>query len=105
MIWILTLLFQSFSDVTTDLPTGVTFGVTGEDLTLTCTTSESGLTQFAFYKDNGEVQALGASNTYAASAAGSYHCIAAKADGSQKTASTTQVVVVFKSKSLYVHGL
>ena len=91
--------------MTTDLPTGVTFGITGEDLTLTCTTSESGLTQFAFYKDNREVQALGASNTYAASAAGSYHCIAANADGSKKTAATAQVAVVFKSKSFYINLL
>ena len=91
--------------MTTELPADVHFGVTGEALTLTCTTTEAGLTQFAFYKDGGEVQALTASNTYDASDAGSYHCIAATADGSQKTAATAQVNVAFRSKSFHIHHI
>ena len=96
---------SSYSAVTTELPADVHFGVTGQDLTLTCTTSEAGLTTFAFYRDNVEVQSLGASNTYNAPDAASYHCIAATADGSQKTAATAQVNVAFRSKSFHIHHL
>ena len=89
--------------MTIELPTDVTFGVTGEALTLTCQTSEPGLTQFAFYRDNVQVQSLGASNTYNAPDAASYHCIAANDDGTQKTAATAQQVIAFKSKSFHIH--
>ena len=92
--------------MTTDLPTDVDFGVTGQDLTLTCTTSESGLTTFAFYNDADQVQqAFGSSNTYITQTAGSYYCIAANADQSQKTAKTAQVTLEFKSKSFHIHHL
>ena len=101
---ILTFIFQSFSAVTTDLPTGVTFGVTGETLTLTCKTKDSSLTQFAFYKNDVEVQSLSATNTYDAPDADTYHCIAATAGGSQ-TAATAQKVIEFKSKSFHIHHL
>ena len=91
--------------MTTDLPADVQFGVTGQDLTLTCTTTEAGLTKYAFYNDAGVVQAFSASTTYAASAAGSYYCIAANDDQSEKTAATAQVNVAFKSKSFHIHHL
>ena len=91
--------------MTTELPADIQFGVTGETLTLTCTTAEAGLTQFAFYKDGVEVQSLGSSNTYAASTAGSYYCIAANDDQSEKTAPTALVNVAFKSKSFNINHL
>ena len=92
--------------MTTTLPTGVAFGVTGQDLTLTCTSSEAGLTTFAFYNDADQVQqAFGSSNTYTTQTAGSYYCIAANADQTELTAKTAQVNVEFKSKSFHIHHL
>ena len=92
--------------MTTALPTDVHFGVTGQDLTLTCTTSETGLTKFAFYNDANEVQqAFGSSNTYTTQTADSYYCIAANEDESQKTAKTAEVTLEFKSKSFHIHHL
>ena len=88
------------------MPTDVDFGVTGEDLILTCATSEPGLTQFAFYNAAGEVQQVfSAGNTYATSTAGSYYCIAANDDQSEKTAPTALVNVAFKSKSFHINHL
>ena len=91
--------------MTTTLPTGVAFGVTGQDLTLTCTTGDVSLTQFAFYKDDGEVQALGTSDTYTATDGGNYHCIAANTAGDQKTAATAVISVEFKSKFFPIYHL
>ena len=92
--------------MTTDLPTDVQFGVTGQDLTLTCTTSEAGLTKFAFYNDaDEEQQAFDSSNTYTTQTADSYYCIAANDDQSQKTAKTAEVTLEFKSKSFHIHHL
>ena len=92
--------------MTTDLPADVAFGVTGEALILTCTTSEPGLTTFAFYNAAGEEQTgFGISTTYATSTAGQYYCIAANADQTEKTAATALVNVAFKSKSFHIHHL
>ena len=101
-----TFVFQSYSAVTFDLPTNVHFGVTGEDVTLTCTTSEADLTTFAFYNAaHEEQQGFSTDNTYATSTAGSYYCIAANADQTQRTAATAQENVAFKSKSFHIHHL
>ena len=91
--------------MTTTLPAGVAFGVTGQDLTLTCTTGDVSLTQYAFYKNNGEVQALGTTDTYTAADGGNYHCIAANSAGDQKTAASAVISVEFKSKSFHIHHL
>ena len=92
--------------MTTELPADVHFGVTGQDLTLTCTTTEPALVKFAFYNAAGEVQqAFSASTTYATQTAGQYYCIGANDDQSEKTAPTAQLTVAFKSKSFHIHHL
>ena len=101
-----TFVFQFYSAVSTDLPADVTFGVTGEYLTLTCTTTEAGLTTFAFYNAaDEEQQGFSTGNTYDTFTAGSYYCIAANADQTERTAATAQVNVAFKSKSFHIHHL
>ena len=97
--------------MTTDLPANVHFGVTGEDLVLTCTETEADLTKFAFQKGGVEVRALDASNTYtissptAADHDGSYTCIAANDAEDQKTAPSTAKAVTFISKTFVIDHL
>ena len=85
------------------MPTGVGYGITGQDLILTCTTVDTDLTKFEFYKAGTSVGALSTTKEHNVTdtEAGDYHCIAAKDDGT-KTAATESKTIEFKSKSFLI---
>ena len=101
------LIFHSLSAVTIELPTDVEYPLAGTDLVLTCKTSDSTFTKYAFYKGATELAALSATNTYTVANPtsgndGDYHCIAA--DGSdKKSAETSKLTIAFKGKSFLIH--
>ena len=103
------LVFHSLSAVTTELPAGVVYGVSGSDLELTCKTTDPALTKFEFYHNENVVQSLSATSTYTITAPtssedGEYYCVAA--DGSDKrSAETTKQTIAFKSKSFLINHL
>ena len=92
-----------------ELPTDVEYPLAGTDLVLTCKTSDSTFTKYAFYKGATELAALSTTNTHTvtgptSSNDGDYHCIAADSSD-KKSAETAKLTIAFKSKSFLIHHL
>ena len=104
------LIFHSLSAVTIELPTDVEYPLAGTDLVLTCKTSDSTFTKYAFYKGAMVLAALSANNTHTVANPtsggndGDYHCIAAD-DSDKQSAETPKLNIAFKSKSFLIHHL
>ena len=94
------------SAVTTEYDAAVEYPVTGTPYTLTCKYDGNAIATpvtYEWYKDGGQVSNQ-AAQTYDATDAGDYHCVAVDKD-SKKSAATPVKALVFHGKYFLIHYL